>query len=520
MDTVAIPVLEKARLFDSHLELLEAIPESAIIVDSSGLIVGSNQQLQKLFGYTRKELQGRHVESLIPERHHTKHISKRKQYSKTPSTQIMGGDKNIYGLHKSGKEIPVEVRIGSHTTEQGIFFTALVTDVTQRYWAQEHLKESESRLGVILDSTRAIPWAADPVTWEFTYVGPQAAEILGYPLEKWHEKDFWVNKIHPDDREAVIETCADFSKTHRDYELEYRMIASNDDVIWFHDIVNVEYKNGEPFILRGFLIDITARKNEEQKLQKEKQFSDRLRNELAHVNRMATMGELTASIAHELNQPLAAIMSNAQAVQQFLKNETPDIEEIKAALTDIISDDRRADEIIKRLRKLLLKGKPDNKPLSLTNIIMDVVKLVSNDAINKNVRILFENNHSKYPFLPPPLVSGDKIQLQQVALNLIMNALEAMDENEKDKRILVIKVFEHDDKVIVEFIDNGIGLKQQEFECSFDSFYTTKQKGMGMGLTISRTLIEAHGGQLAARKNQDGGATFYFSLPVVPGDSV
>lgn len=632
MSTVVSSAFETAKLFNSHHELLMAIPESALVVDSSGLIVDSNIQLEKLFGYTQKELQGKRIELLIPQRVHTKHIKKREQYNKSPHNQIMGEDNYIYGLHKSGEEIPVEVRLGSHTTEDGVFVLALITDITQRYWAQEHLKERDERLGVILESTRTIPWSADPVTWDFTYVGPQAIEILGYPVEQWYEKDFWVNKIHPDDRDTAIQICADRSKTHNNFELEYRMITSKSDVIWFHDIVNVAYKNGKPYVLRGFLLDITDRKLDEQKLQEEKQFSEniidslpglffmldrqgryvrwnkkaeelhgrsgdkfkeltamdlvspekrkemlqnietgfqegqfsgeyefvskdgqkieyaghgirtnidgndylvgfeidiskqkkmekdthRLRNELAHVNRLATMGELTASIAHELNQPLAAIMNNAQAALQFLKKEIPDVEEVYAALTDITSDDQRASEIIKRLRKFIVKGQSENVRLNIADHIEEVVKLIKNDANNKNISIVFENTLSMIS-----LVMGDRIQLQQVVLNLILNAFDAMEEIENKSRKLVIRVIKNsDNRLTIEFIDNGIGFEQQDIERLFTAFSTTKQEGMGMGLTISRTIIEAHGGKLKAIKNDNGGATFYFDLPLASEISV
>jgi signal transduction histidine kinase len=213
-------------------------------------------------------------------------------------------------------------------------------------------------------------------------------------------------------------------------------------------------------------------------------------------------------VAHELNQPLAAIMSNAQAAQHFLDRETPDIEEVKEALTDIISDDKRAGDVINRLRKLLIKTEPEKELFNFVELIQDVLRFVKNEAQNKGVVIIFEEYEAALP-----QIEGDRVQLQQVMLNLILNALDAMAEVEKQKRTLEIKAFQNDEgNMTVQFIDNGIGFEGQNINRIFDAFYTSKQSGMGMGLTISRTIIEAHGGKLGALQNKEAGATFYFSL--------
>jgi C4-dicarboxylate-specific signal transduction histidine kinase len=289
---------------------------------------------------------------------------------------------------------------------------------------------------------------------------------------------------------------------------EYELVSKDGQKIEYAGYGIRTNIDGNDYLV-GFEIDISKQK----KMEKD---THRLRNELAHVNRLATMGELTASIAHELNQPLAAIMSNAHAALQFLKKEIPDVDEIYAALTDITSDDQRASEIIKRLRKFLVKGQSENVRLNIADHVEGVVKLIKNDANNKNISIVFENT---LPMLS--LVMGDRIQLQQVVLNLILNAFEAMEEIKNESRKLVIRVIKNsDNRLTIEFIDNGIGFEQQDIEHLFTAFSTTKQEGMGMGLTISRTIIEAHGGQLKAIKNDNGGATFYFDLPLVSEISV
>lgn len=612
------------------LSLLESIPDAILIADSGGLIVYSNPLLEKIFGYDSKELIGKSIQSLIPDRYQTQHIKHLEQFFRSPKLQTMSvnGLNDVSGVHKNGKELHIEVNLSPYPLNADIFSMAVIRDVSERHWEQVHLQEREERLRVLLESTGAIPWAADPVSWCFNYVGPQASDILGYPIEKWYEKDFWVSRIHPDDLEKTIQFCADSSKKLSHYEFEYRMIKSDGDVIWFHDIVNVEFKNGEAHILRGFLIDITERKLAEQLLKEKSQFSEKiidalpglfymldqqgcyvrwnkktevflgcsseqlagrkmmdftpeeqhdeinqaietcfregfvyieydnidkdgnrvqyasyathtiigdndymvglelditkqkklehdirkLSNDLAHINRVTTMGELTASIAHELNQPLTAIMSNAQAAQQFLTKKAPDLEEINDVLTDIVIDDRRAGEIIKGLRKLLVKGESEYAPLNLAELIEEVVKLIRNDAKNKHVDISFEAESTVLP-----LVVGDRVHLQQVVLNLILNAFDAMENVETVARKLVIKLVKSsDDQLHVDFVDSGVGLLKQEPEQLFKAFNTSKSDGMGMGLTISRSIIEAHGGELGALQNNEAGATFYFSLPVNP----
>lgn len=237
----------------------------------------------------------------------------------------------------------------------------------------------------------------------------------------------------------------------------------------------------------------------------------RLRQDLAHVGRVSTMGELTASLAHELNQPLTAILSNAQAAQRILASDKADLADIRDILGDIVEDDKRAGEVIHRLRGFLKKSNLELSTLDIGELVSQVARLVSSDAILRNVSIRLE----LAPGLPP--VCGDRVQLQQVILNLLMNGLDAMRESSEGERTLVLRTLRADPpaSLVVAVEDSGVGIDEADLDHVFHAFYTTKPEGLGMGLAIARSIVEAHGGRLEARNNPERGATFSFTLPAV-----
>jgi signal transduction histidine kinase len=235
--------------------------------------------------------------------------------------------------------------------------------------------------------------------------------------------------------------------------------------------------------------------------------AQRSRQELAHVGRVSTVGEMTASLAHQLNQPLAAIMTNAQAAGRILNAPAPNMNEVRAILQDIVRDDRRASDVIQRLRQLLRKGELEMSSINLTAAIREVVELVSNDAVIRNIAVSFDFDHE------PVYATGDRVQLQQVILNLLHNAMEAMSDQREAPRRIVIGCRRDDHAVKVSVRDSGPGLTSGTEALVFEPFYTTKAGGMGMGLSIVRSIVEAHGGAIHATNTPDGGALIEFQLP-------
>jgi PAS domain S-box-containing protein len=237
--------------------------------------------------------------------------------------------------------------------------------------------------------------------------------------------------------------------------------------------------------------------------------AERLRRDLTHVGRVTTMGEIAAALAHELNQPLTAILSNAHAGERYLAQDDPPLDEIREILQDVGGDARRAGEVIQRLRSLLRKEEARFVPLDVNHVIREIATLVHTDAILRNVLIELE--------LAPdlPTVRGDRVQLQQVLLNLVLNGMEAVGQDGAAKRI-AIRTEPVGAEMCVKVSDEGPGIAADQLSRVFETFYTTKAKGMGMGLSISRSIVEAHGGRIWAENNPDRGATFSFTLPVCP----
>jgi PAS domain S-box-containing protein len=257
----------------------------------------------------------------------------------------------------------------------------------------------------------------------------------------------------------------------------------------------------------AFVLDLTERKRAEEALHQ-------AQAELAHITRVMTMGELASSIAHEVRQPLAALVTNANAGLRWLAGKPPDLEEARECLRRIIRDGNRAGEVITRIRSLVKKSAPAKARLDLNDTVQEVLLITDAEARRHRVFVRTELAAA----LPP--VRGDRVQVQQVLLNLVMNAIEAMKEVTDRPRELLIRAREASSHVLVAVQDSGIGLDEQRLERVFEAFYTTKPEGLGMGLSISRSIIEAHGGRLWPTVHRDYGATFQFTLPTAGGSQV
>jgi C4-dicarboxylate-specific signal transduction histidine kinase len=272
---------------------------------------------------------------------------------------------------------------------------------------------------------------------------------------------------------------------------------------WIASQGRVEFDaKGQPVLMRCASLDCTARKQAEQEMLL-------LRQEIAHVGRVSMMGQLASALAHELNQPLGAILRNAEAAELFMENESPDLDEIRAILADIRKDDQRAGSVIDRMRALLKRRDLETRPLGLGELVGDVASLARADAASRQVKLDVDVAGGL------PLVRGDRVHLQQVLLNLVLNGMDALNGvSPQDRCVSVTARLDGTQTVEIAVSDTGHGIPADKLAHVFDPFFTTKPNGIGMGLPISRTIVEAHGGRLWAENNNGGGAAFRFTLPI------
>jgi C4-dicarboxylate-specific signal transduction histidine kinase len=258
----------------------------------------------------------------------------------------------------------------------------------------------------------------------------------------------------------------------------------------------------------AFVLDLSERRQAESEARESERRYREAQMQLAHANRVATMGQLTASIAHEVNQPIAATKVNAQAALRWLNRDVPDLEEARQLLTRIVNDGDRAGNVVGRIRDLVKKTPPQIEPLQMNEAISEVIELTRSEAAKSGISVHTQFAESL------PAVKADRTQLQQVILNLILNAVQAMSESGQDVRELQISTEANQpDGVTVSVRDSGPGMRPENLDRLFDPFYTTKSAGMGMGLAICRSIVEGHGGRIWATANVPRGATFYFTLP-------
>ena len=314
---------------------------------------------------------------------------------------------------------------------------------------------------------------------------------LGFYRELSTDGELWA-------AEAAEGVAAVLEGKTGEFRLEYVRHRPEGDRTIAMRAVSLERADGGAVITHA---DLTKQRRAELEAQ-------RARAELAHVSRVATMGALTASIAHQLNQPLTGILANAQAARRFLAAPSPDLSEARLSLDDIVEDDRRASEVIVRMREFLRKETAVTDEVDLNAVISDAARLVSSDAIIRNVTLVLQSDGG------PTIVSGDRVQLQQVVLNLIVNAMEALGGRPaRERRVIVRSTCRGHDYVEVAVIDNGDGFTGPE-ETVFEPLYTTKPAGMGLGLSIARSIVEGHAGSIRAANNPEGGATVTFRLPL------
>jgi two-component system sensor kinase FixL len=380
-----------------------------------------------------------------------------------------------------------------------IFASALA-----RKEAEELLRESETTLSLAAASADLGMWSRDTQT-DKIWATERTRTMYDFPADAEVTFRRFLESLHPDDRQSTEKAIAEAVADRRDYNIEHRIVRSNGNVRWIAARGRAIYgAEGKPLKMMGASFDITERRQRALETEGHRQ-------ELAHLGRVALMGEMAASLAHELNQPLTAIISNAGAGQRFLDPGIVDIQELQELLRDIVSDAERAGKIIRGIREMVRKGDATREAVDMNQVVKDVVRLTKSDAVRHSCIVVTE--------LDPQLarVEADSVQLQQVFLNLVLNALDAMQETPAHLRRVVLSTNSAADGAVRTAVrDFGIGLSEKVHQRIFEHFFSTKKDGLGMGLAIARSIVESFGGVLDATNAPGGGAVFHFTLPAYP----
>lgn len=386
---------------------------------------------------------------------------------------------------------------------QSVTIAALLVHRARRRRSEQSLRESEKKMNLAAQAGNLGLWMRDVDRGE-VWATEKCRTLFGFHPEEALTYDTFLSRVHPLDREPKFQAVRRALAERTFYDTEYRVVLPDGGIRWVGATGQAEYDAaGKPTRMLGVCADITARKESEFE-------THELRLELAHASRVATLGQLSSALAHELNQPLGAILRNAEAAELFLKMDPPDIAEVLAILADIRKDDQRAGGVIDRMRALLKRRHLEFESLEVAGLVGEVAGFILTDAAVRHVTLGTSIPEGL------PTVRGDRVQIQQVLLNLMINAMDALPEGAADEQSVVVQArYAGGGSVEISVRDTGHGIPPEKAGKLFEPFFTTKPQGMGIGLAISRTIIEAHGGKLWAENNTGGpGATFHFTLPV------
>ena len=376
-------------------------------------------------------------------------------------------------------------------------------EISERKRAEERLLESEARFQMMADTAPVLIWmtGTDALC---NYFNKPWLEFTGRSMEQ-EVGTGWTGGVHPDDLQGCFDCFLPAFHARKPFRMEYRLRRADGEYRWVIESGIPRYTgDGEFTGYIGSNIDITDLKRAQQEHERLRQ----AQSELAHINRVTTMGELAASIAHEIKQPISAAHTNAKTCLRWMGRDQPNIEEARESVMRIIQDVTRAAEIIGRIRVLFKKGEPEREWVDVNEVVREMISLLRSEAERHSISMHVE--------LAPelPSVRADRVQLQQVFMNLMLNGIEAISEGNMAGDLTIKSQRNPDGQVLISVSDTGIGLPPERADKVFDAFFTTKPHGTGMGLSISRSIIELHGGRLWATGNVDRGAVFQFTLPL------
>ena len=477
--------------------LVDANIIGIFIWDFDGRIIEANDAFLRMVGYDHEDIASgrmRWTELTPPE------WLGRDERGWLPELKVTGSlqpfEKEYF--RKDGSRVPVLIGVATFEGggNQGVAF---VLDLTERKRAEQALRESERSSRSTIDGIAGLIVVLAP-NGEIENANRQLFEYLGRSLEElknWGTNDV----VHPEDLPRVVEMFTRAIVSGLPYHIDQRLRRFDGEYRWF-DSHGVPVRDDSGRIVRWYLLltDIEDRTRALARL-------EQMQSDFAHMNRVSVMGELVASLSHEITQPIASTRIYARAAQNFLDMQPPDLGEVREALAGIVGEVGRAGDIIDRIRDQIKKAPPRKERFDLNAAINEVIVLGQGAIIKNRIWVQTRLSEGLFP------VHGDRVQLQQVVLNLLLNAVEAMGSVEAAPRELLISTRQDHTGVLVAVHDSGPGIHPEHLDRVFKSFYTTKPSGTGMGLSICRSIIDAHGGRLWAEANEPRGAIFQFTLP-------
>jgi two-component system sensor kinase FixL len=470
-------------------------------IDINGIVLSFNRAATRMFGYAPEEVIGRNVSMLMAKEHGEHHDEYIARFLATAEPRIIGVGRELEAVRKDGSTVPIHLAVSEVVVDGDRTFTGIMRDISLERSDKEEIRRQNERLSV---TVRNAPMGI--VTYQFgeTFASTNRAfeTMMGYSNSELHTKDL-TSLTHPDDR-AELKRLTDEARNGRveQFSVRLRLLKKTGEAVHvvIHSAITHD-QHGNPDLIIAQVEDLTA---EIQALEAERQHQDRL----THVARLSTLGEMTAGIAHEINQPLTAISMYAQSGVRMLDAGIPKPERLREALEKLSAQSLRAGAVIDRVQRLVRKQQSMFEEVRVNDLIGDILRLAESDARVNDTQI------SLHLADDLPTINADPIQIQQVLLNLIRNGIDAMRGiGCCHGSLLTITTRKLDGAVEVSVSDRGTGVGSELTDTIFTPFTTTKSNGMGIGLMMCRSIIDAHGGQLNYRNNPDHGATFYFQLP-------
>jgi PAS domain S-box-containing protein len=384
-------------------------------------------------------------------------------------------------------------------------FVGTVMDITERKRVEGKLRRSEAYLTEAQRLTHTGSWAYSIEATELIHSSEEYCRLFGFdPGSGVPSFEEVIQRIHPEDRAPAMQEFESSRRAGTDFDAHFRIVHPDGTTKYAYGTGHPVFDaSGNVSGMVGTVMDVTERKQAEEERERLRQ----AQSDLARVNRVTTMGELTASLAHEVNQPIGAAVTNASTCLRWLASDTPNLEEARAAAMRVVTDGRRAAEIISRVRQLFKKGTQERESVDINEVIREMIVLLQGEAERHGILVMTDLARDI------PQLMGDRVQLQQVMMNLIMNSIDAMKNVDGTRGLAVVSRLLENEEILVSVSDTGVGLPQQQADQIFNAFFTTKLHGTGMGLRISGTIVESHGGRLWAEHNSPRGANFHFTLP-------